>query len=71
MAEVRLLPDQNWLLIENHCPIAGLAQTCQHYCRCEIQLIRQTLGEQAEVTRTEYLLEGSRRCAYKIVKRLH
>ncbi|MEZ5492257.1 MAG: winged helix-turn-helix transcriptional regulator [Gammaproteobacteria bacterium] len=68
MAEVRLLPDQNWLLIENHCPIVGLAQSCHHYCRAELALFQKLLGDQAAVSRTEYLLEGNRRCAYKIVK---
>ncbi len=68
MADVRLLPDQNWLLIENHCPIIGLAQSCNHYCRAELELFRNLLGDLATVTRTEYLLEGSRRCAYKIVR---
>ncbi|MCB1670864.1 MAG: MarR family transcriptional regulator [Gammaproteobacteria bacterium] len=68
MAEVRFLPDQNWLLIENHCPIVGLAQSCNHYCRAELELFQNLLGDLATVVRTEYLLEGNRRCAYKIVR---
>jgi len=66
MAEVRLLPDQNWLLIENHCPICSAAKNCRRYCESELDLFRELLGDQIEIWRTEYLLEGNRRCAYKI-----
>ena len=66
MAEVRLLPDQNWLLIENHCPIHNAARNCRNYCESELQLFRGVLGDQVAITRTEYLMQGSRRCAYKI-----
>ena len=66
MAEVRLLPDQSWLLIENHCPICSVAKYCRDYCESELYLFQQLLGEKIDIKRTEYLLEGSRRCAYKI-----
>ena len=66
MAEVRLLPDQSWLLIENHCPICSAAKNCRRYCESELELFRQLLGDQVKISRTEYLLEGNRRCAYKI-----
>jgi predicted ArsR family transcriptional regulator len=66
MAEVRLLPDQSWLLIENHCPICSAAKSCRAYCESELQLFKQLLGSRVEISRTEYLLEGNRRCAYKI-----
>lgn len=68
MAEVRFLPDQSWLLIENHCPICSAAKYCRRYCESELELFRQLLGNQLEIRRTEYLLEGNRRCAYKISK---
>ena len=68
MAEVRLLPDQSWLLIENHCPICSAAKSCRRYCESELDLFRKVLGSQVDIKRTEYLLEGNRRCAYKISK---
>ena len=68
MAEIRLIPD-GWLLIENHCPIFHAASTCQHYCQAELDLLRAVLAEFADVARTDHLLAGARRCAYKISAR--
>ncbi len=65
MAEIRLIPD-GWLLIENHCPIFQAASTCQHYCQAELGFLRAVLAEFADVERTDHLLAGARRCAYKI-----
>ncbi len=65
MAEVRLLPDA-WLLIENHCPICAAARSCQQFCRSELQLFRRLLAPAARVERTDHLLSGARRCAYRI-----
>ena len=64
MAELRK-DDEGWILAENHCPICAAAQTCQGFCRSELALFR-TLLAPAEVTRIEYLLDGARRCAYRI-----
>lgn len=55
-----------WLLIEDHCPICAAATACQGFCRSELQLFRQLLGEGVEVERCEHLLAGARRCAYRI-----
>ncbi|WP_299596938.1 metalloregulator ArsR/SmtB family transcription factor [uncultured Microbulbifer sp.] len=54
-----------WLLIENHCPICAAARECQGFCRSELEIFRQCLP-QAQVERCEYLLDGARRCAYRI-----
>ena len=67
-AEVRQLPDNSWLLIENHCPICSAAKNCPRFCESELELFEKLLGDQVEIKRTEYLLEGNRRCAYKISK---
>ncbi len=55
-----------WLLIEDHCPICAAATACQGFCRSELQLFRQLLGESVQVERSEHLLAGARRCAYRI-----
>lgn len=68
MAEIRLIPD-GWLLIENHCPIFQAANTCNHYCQAELELLRAVLAESASVERTDHLLAGGRRCAYKVSAR--
>ncbi len=56
----------DWLFVENHCPICAAAQTCQGLCASELALFRDLLGSDVEVERTEYLLAGARRCAYRI-----
>ncbi len=69
MAEVERLPDQSWLLAENHCPICAAARSCQGFCRHELELFRELLGPQVGVERVEYILGGGRRCAYRITPR--
>ncbi|GJM14108.1 MAG: transcriptional regulator [Pseudohongiella sp.] len=65
MAEVRLLPD-GWMLIENHCPICSAAESCQQFCSSELEVFQRLFDDEATVTRTDHLLAGARRCAYKI-----
>lgn len=65
MAEVRLLPD-GWMLIENHCPICSAASSCQQFCKSELDIFMRLFENRATVTRTDHLLSGARRCAYKI-----
>jgi predicted ArsR family transcriptional regulator len=64
MAEWSREKDGTCLLVENHCPICAAARTCQGLCAGELDLFRQVLG--ARVERTEHLLEGARRCVYRI-----
>jgi predicted ArsR family transcriptional regulator len=65
MAECRSEGDGAFLLIENHCPICAAAQSCQGFCRSELALFRAVLPDLA-VERTDHLLAGARRCAYRI-----
>jgi len=55
-----------YLLIENHCPICAAATACQDFCRSELAVFRDVLGPGAKVERTDHLLAGARRCAYRI-----
>jgi predicted ArsR family transcriptional regulator len=55
-----------FLLVENHCPICAAARVCQGFCRSELALFREVLGEGVEVERTEHVLAGGRRCAYRV-----
>jgi predicted ArsR family transcriptional regulator len=66
MAEVTAAPDGNFLLSENHCPICVAARACQGLCRSELALFRAALGPGVEVERSEHILAGARRCAYRI-----
>lgn len=55
-----------WLLVEDHCPICAAATACQGLCRSELALFQRCLGPGVEVQRTEHLLAGARRCAYRV-----
>ncbi len=66
MAEWRKARDGTLTLIENHCPICAAAQECQGLCAGELRLFRTALGRGVSVERTEHLLEGARRCVYRI-----
>ncbi len=57
-----------FLLIENHCPIGAAAATCPGFCHSELNLFQEVLGPGVKVMRTEHILEGARRCAYRIEK---
>ncbi len=58
--------DEGFLLIENHCPICVAAKACQGFCRAEMNIFQSVLGEEVQITRTEHIVAGDRRCAYRI-----
>ncbi|MFD1696439.1 helix-turn-helix transcriptional regulator [Roseibium aestuarii] len=67
MAEVQALegePD-SFLLIENHCSICAAATACQGFCRSELRLFQEVLGDDVDVLRAEHLLSGDHRCVYR------
>lgn len=69
LAEWSRADDGSFLLVENHCPICVAARACQAFCRDELAVFRATLGAGVEVERTDHLLAGARRCAYRIAAR--
>lgn len=66
MAQAQQVDDQTWRLLENHCPVCAAARVCQGLCRSELAIFRKVLGKSFSVERDEYLLEGARRCSYRI-----
>jgi len=68
MAEVTKLSkeESDLLLIEHHCPICEAAEACVGFCRAELSVFQAVLGEDVSVERTEHLLAGQPRCAYRI-----
>ena len=66
MASVESRDGVYWLL-ENHCPICAAASSCLNFCRSELQLFQNLLQLEASISREEHIIEGARRCAYKIV----
>ena len=65
MATVEQEEDFFWLL-ENHCPICAAATKCTNFCRSELQLFQHLLSDIALISREEHIVEGARRCAYKV-----
>jgi predicted ArsR family transcriptional regulator len=65
MAESRA-QDGGYLLIENHCPICVAATACQGFCRTELDTFRAVLGPKVAIERTEHIIQGDRRCVYRI-----
>jgi predicted ArsR family transcriptional regulator len=66
MAEASRQRDGSFLLTENHCPICAAASECQGLCREELVLFSSVLGNEVAVERTDHILAGARRCAYRI-----
>lgn len=56
----------DWLLIEDHCPICAAARTCQGFCRSELQLFQEVVGPGATIVREQHLLTNAMRCIYRI-----
>jgi predicted ArsR family transcriptional regulator len=69
MASVAKDTRGSFLFVENHCPICAAAAACQGLCRSELAIFRAVLGAEITVERTDHILAGARRCAYRIAKR--
>ena len=55
-----------FILIEHHCPIRDAAAACGALCNAELEAFQRVLGSDVTVTRTQHLLAGDRRCAYRV-----
>ena len=63
-----LKDDQGLILVENHCPICTAAAACQGFCKSELDTFRTVLGDNVKVERIDHILQGARRCAYRIME---
>src|SRR5918992_4823395 len=66
MATVQPQADGSFLLLENHCPISAAAASCTQLCRRELELFQAVLGADVVIERTEHIVAGARRCAYRV-----
>ncbi len=66
MAEVAEDTDGTLLLVENNCPICAAARACSGLCRQELEVFQAVLGDGVRVERTDHILAGARRCAYRL-----
>jgi predicted ArsR family transcriptional regulator len=62
----KICDDTVYWLLENHCPICAAASSCLNFCRSELNLFQTILADVATISREEHIIEGARRCAYKI-----
>ena len=58
--------DAGLMLVEHHCPIRDAAASCGALCGAELDVFRRVLGPGVTVTRTQHVLAGDRRCAYRV-----
>ncbi len=66
LAEVHVDGDA-FTLIEHHCPIRDAAAACGALCCAELDVFQRSLGSDVTVSRTQHVLAGDRRCAYRVV----
>jgi predicted ArsR family transcriptional regulator len=66
MAEVHPDGPKAFVFVENHCPICAAATACQGFCATEIELFQSVLGPGVKISRTEHIVNGERRCAYRV-----
>ena len=52
--------------VENHCPICAAASVCQGLCALELEVFQAVMGPEVSVERTDHILAGARRCAYRV-----
>jgi predicted ArsR family transcriptional regulator len=66
MAAVHPQEDGSFLLLENHCPICAAAMACTGLCGQELIVFQAVLGPEVRIERTEHIVAGARRCAYRV-----
>jgi predicted ArsR family transcriptional regulator len=69
MAEVQAQADGSFVLLERHCPICVAATACTGLCRNEIEVFQEVLGPDVTIERTEHIVAGASRCAYRVTRR--
>lgn len=58
--------DLGFIFIENHCPIGAAAHANPAICHAEFKTLQTVIGDEVPIKRIEYIIEGARRCAYRI-----
>ncbi|MFB6456988.1 helix-turn-helix transcriptional regulator [Chitinophaga sp. Hz27] len=59
--------DGVYYFIENHCPICCAATECDNICTSEMNTFVSIVGNNVSVSRMEHIINGARRCVYKII----
>lgn len=58
--------EEGFIFVENHCPIGAAAHANPAICCAEFKTLQTVIGDHVPVKRIEYIVDGGRRCAYRI-----
>jgi len=58
--------EEGFIFVENHCPIGAAAHANPKICCAEFDTLQKVIGEQFRIKRIEYIIDGGRRCAYRV-----
>jgi DeoR family suf operon transcriptional repressor len=67
--ETRGEAEEAFVLTEYNCVIANVAESFPAVCDYELELFSMALGQDCQVERTHWMIEGEHRCGYLIQKR--
>lgn len=60
---------EDYIFIENHCPICAAASQCGGFCKSEFENIERLFGN-VIIERTDHTQKGDRRCVYRIMQKV-
>lgn len=60
--------EDGFSFIENHCPICCAATKCANICTSELRTFRNIMGDQVDISRSDHIIAGDRRCVYRITR---
>ena len=60
------LEGEAFMITEYNCTIANVAESFPSICDYELELFRSALGEDCQVERTHWMIEGEHRCGYLV-----
>ena len=55
-----------YIFIQNHCPICSAASNYPEFCQAELNNFQRLMGNNVTVKRTDHIVEGARRCVYRV-----
>ncbi|MVT12174.1 helix-turn-helix transcriptional regulator [Chitinophaga tropicalis] len=58
--------EDGFVFIENHCPICCAATKCANICTSELRTFKNIMGDGVNISRSDHIIAGDRRCVYRI-----
>lgn len=66
MAECIQLSENEFTLLENHCPIGAASNACSGFCHSDMKILQQVLGPDVVIIQEHTIARGQRLCSYNI-----